>query len=493
MKKNLTILLVCIMTKGFAQNKPFPQMLNYPGCIKPSNYTQTQLNLDVSTYYDYWKSQYLKTGLTSLPGGYYVKGDITGSADGYTPLGSSEGQGYGMLITVLMAGYDPQAKIYFDGLYKTMKAFKSSVNANLMGWVVADATSAQGHFDSATDGDMDMAYSLVLAHYQWGSNGTINYLAEAKRMITNGLKSSNATSNNRLNLGDWDSKNSYDTRPSDWMMSHMRAFYNETNDATWLNVINNLYSIYTSFSNTYSPSTGLVTDFIVGNPAAPCPTNFLDEYPETNTYSYNACRFPLRIVLDYALYGSAEAFTVSNKLVSWVRIKTSQNPANIKDGYKLDGTTTGTGKEAVFIAPFVAASIANGSNQTYLNSGWTTIRNLKSGYFSDSYNMLCMLLISGNWWIPGGVTTAISTTDVGQPSIIIYPNPANESSTIKLNASKSENAELIIYNTLGTTVYNNIIRSNEDYNIDLKDLASGIYLVNVNINGINLYSKIIKQ
>ena len=36
---------------------------------------------------------------------------------------------------------------------------------------------------SATDGDMDIAYSLLLANEQWGSNGKINYLKEAQLMI----------------------------------------------------------------------------------------------------------------------------------------------------------------------------------------------------------------------------------------------------------------------------------------------------------------------
>ena len=71
-------------------------------------------------------------------------------------------------------------------------------------------------------------------------------------MITKGIKASNVTNNNRLNLGDWDSKSSLDTRPSDWMMSHLRAFYEFTGDKTWLTVINNLYDVYTQFSNKYS-------------------------------------------------------------------------------------------------------------------------------------------------------------------------------------------------------------------------------------------------
>lgn len=396
----LAISACCIVNSYVqAQNKPFPQAVSYANCIKPSNVTQASMNASVASYYDYWKSKYVKT-LSTLPGGYYIKGEISGDADGYTPLGSSEGQGYGMVITVLMAGHDPNAKTIFDGLFKTARAFHSSINSNLMGWVVADATGAQGHFDSATDGDIDIAYSLILAHYQWGSNGTINYLNEAKKMITNGLKVANVTSTNRLNLGDWDGKSALNTRPSDWMLSHLRAFYQETGDATWLNLINNLYSVYNSFTATYSPNTGLISDFVVKNPPEPAPQNYIDEGPQTNEYNYNACRVPLRVVMDYAMYGSANAYTLANKMASWIITKTGGNPSAIKDGYKLNGTTTGSDPEAVFVAPFVAASVVNSSNQSFLNSGWTFLTTKKSGYFSDSYSLLCQLFISGNWWKP---------------------------------------------------------------------------------------------
>src|SRR5687768_11269056 len=118
-----------------------------------------------------------------------------------------------MVIVALMAGFDTNAKTYFDGLYKTARAFRSVNHQHLMGWVVADDTGAQGHFTSATDGDMDIAYSLILAHYQWGSGGPINYLQEAINTI-NAIKLKNVTNNNRLNLGDWDSKTTYDSRPS---------------------------------------------------------------------------------------------------------------------------------------------------------------------------------------------------------------------------------------------------------------------------------------
>ncbi|MGG3523741.1 glycosyl hydrolase family 8 [Bacillus pseudomycoides] len=380
--------------------KPFPQQVNYSGIIKPNHVSQESLNTSVKNYYTNWKNKYLKNDLSSLPGGYYVKGEITGNADGFKPLGTSEGQGYGMIITVLMAGYDSNAQTIYNGLFKTARAFKSSENPNLMGWVVADSKKAQGHFDSATDGDLDIAYSLLLAHKQWGSNGTINYLKEAQNMITKGIKASNVTQNNSLNLGDWGSKSTFDTRPSDWMMSHLRAFYEFTGDKTWLNVIDNLYNTYSQFTNKYSPTTGLISDFVVKNPPQPAPKDFLDESKHTDAYYYNASRVPLRIVMDYAMYGEKRSKVISDKIATWIKNKTKGNPSKIVDGYELNGTNIGDYPTAVFVSPFIAAGTTNSNNQAWVNNGWDWMKNKKESYFSDSYNLLTMLFITGNWWKP---------------------------------------------------------------------------------------------
>lgn len=392
-------------TSAAGELKPFPQQVSYPGVIKPNHVTQASMNQSVASYYDSWKSAYVKNNLSSLPGGYYIKGGITGDAEGFVPLGSSEGQGYGMVITALMAGYDPNAKTIYDGLFKTARTYKSSANPNLMGWVVADSKSAQGHFGSATDGDIDIAYSLILAHNQWGSSGAVNYLAEAKKMITDGIKASYVTNTYRLNLGDWDSKTALNTRPSDWMLSHLRAFYEVTGDDTWNRVIDSLYSVYNQFIASYSPNTGLISDFVVGNPPKPAPEWYLDEFQETNQYSYNACRVPLRIVMDYALYGDTRAKTISDKIAAWIKGKTGGQPAQVKNGYRLDGSAFGDYDTAVFVSPMISAGVANSANQAWVNAGWDWMKNKKEDYYSDSYNLMNMLFLSGNWWKPGSTTT----------------------------------------------------------------------------------------
>ena len=44
---------------------------------------------------------------------------------GFKPLGTSEGQGYGMIITVLMAGYDSNAQKYMTDYLKQQELLKA--------------------------------------------------------------------------------------------------------------------------------------------------------------------------------------------------------------------------------------------------------------------------------------------------------------------------------------------------------------------------------
>lgn len=406
MLKSRLFLSLCLAATSWAANKPFPQGQNFSGCIKPNHISQDSLNKNVATYYDYWKGKYLKHNLSSLSGGYYVLGDATGSSTGesgtdYTELGTSEGQGYGMLLTVLMAGHDTDAQTEFDGLFKTARAYRSAANSALMGWIVADDARAQGDFGSATDGDMDIAYALLLAHEQWGSTGAVNYLSEAKTMISTGLKASYITDLYRLNLGDWQSNSVSDSRPSDWMFGHLRAFAKATSDPTWTRVSDTLYSLVSQLQTNYSPNTGLLPDFVTGDAVIPASANFL-EGPSDGKYYYNACRTPLRIVADYAHSGDARAKTAVDKMVGWLRTATNDSLLKMKAGYDLSGKVISGSNyyTNAFAAPMLAASIANSANQNFLNLGWKKISSTKESYYEDSINLLAMLLISGNWWSP---------------------------------------------------------------------------------------------
>ncbi|MFD1906196.1 glycosyl hydrolase family 8 [Paenibacillus rhizoplanae] len=344
----LLCLAVFILPAGSAfaaVNKPFPQHTTYTsGTIKPNHVSQTALDNAVKSKWDAWKGTYLKPAGT---GKYYVKYNSNGET-------VSEAQGYGMLFTVLLAGYDGNAQTYYNGLYNYYTAHPSSINPYLMSWKQNSSFQNVEGQNSATDGDMDIAYSLLLAHKQWGSSGTVNYLQAATNII-------NAIMNNDINqsqwtirLGDWANSGSYNTatRPSDFMVNHFKAFQAATGDARWQNVTNKTYTLINSLYTGYSSTTGLLPDFVVysNNTYKPAAANFLESQRDGD-YNYNSCRVPWRITTDYLLTGDNRALSQLTQLNSWIKTKTGGTPGNIKDGYKLDGTTFGSYNSGAFLRP----------------------------------------------------------------------------------------------------------------------------------------------
>lgn len=108
-------------------NRPFPQHVKYySGIIKP-DLPQKQLDISTRSFYILWKEKYIKDNCT--PGQYYVWFEKPGQKQSV-----SEGQGYGMIIVTLMAGFDKKAQQTFDGLYRYYKAHPSKRSPQLMAW-----------------------------------------------------------------------------------------------------------------------------------------------------------------------------------------------------------------------------------------------------------------------------------------------------------------------------------------------------------------------
>ncbi|MDK8194218.1 glycosyl hydrolase family 8 [Paenibacillus sp. UMB7766-LJ446] len=389
----LAFLLIPASFAFAAPNKPFPQHTTYTsGSIKPNHVTQSAMDSAVKAKWDSWKSAYLKTAGT---GKYYVKYQSNGDT-------VSEAHGYGMLATVIMAGYDSNAQTYFDGLYQYYKAHPSANNSKLMAWKQNSSFQNIEGADSATDGDMDIAYSLLLADKQWGSSGSINYLQAGKDIINAIMQSDVNQSQWTLRLGDWATDNTFKnaTRPSDFMLNHLKAFQAATGDAKWTNVINKTYTIINSLYSGYSSSTGLLPDFVVlsGSTYKPASADFLEGANDGN-YDYNSCRTPWRIATDYLMTGDSRALNQLNQMNSWISTKVSGNPSSVKDGYKLNGTVTGSGGSGAFYAPFGVSAMTSSTNQSWLNSVWTkTAGSSNEGYYEDSIKLFSMIVMSGNWW-----------------------------------------------------------------------------------------------
>jgi hypothetical protein len=413
--------------------RPFPQHTPYfGGAILPNHISQAAMDDTVRSFYRQWKQHYILPGCS--PGEKYVWFEGTSSRN----ICVSEGQGYGMMIVALMAGFDSTAQETFDDLYRYVQSHPSTTSPNLMAWMQTRyCRSIDG--GTATDGDMDIAYALLLADAQWGRKSNIPYRQKAIEMIaairreeinpvTYIVMEANAMSPR--------SRDFFDMRSSDFMPDHIRAFRQATGDPQWDSVLNNNYRLFRYMQDTYSPEAGLIPDFIKdirlrpgqgynGTPAPPALHGDGDEtmaaaeeevsavpaqpnYLESKydgTYNFNACRVPWRIAADYLVSGDKRAADFLSRINPWIRQTTSDNPDNISAGYNLSGEDLPHRyfEALCFICPFAVAAMTNAQNQEWLNKLWDYIVGFKMkdfDYYDNSIKMIDLIILSGNYWSP---------------------------------------------------------------------------------------------
>ncbi len=423
---------------GAAVNQPFgSHPLAYAaGSILPSHVSAATRDQAVRDFYDAWKGRFLKQGCGT--GRYYI---ATHTQSGNLTV--SEGMGYGMLVTALLAGHDPNAQAYFDGLYLYAHDHPTATHGHLMSWYQSTScANAQGN-DSASDGDLDVAFALLLADRQWGSCGAINYFAEAQQVIADVKDGELDTSERYVLLGDWvtptDATYYPSTRSSDFMVDHYRSYQAATGDTAWSGLLDRTYQIVDALQTGHSPSTGLLPDFVtqpLGTPAPAAP-NFL-EGPNDGAYDYNACRDPWRLATDYLVTGDARAKSAVQRINTWIRGATSNDPASTKSGYRLDGTMSPGANylSMAFVAPLGVGAMVDATNQAWLNAVWDLVVATPSstdGYYENTLKLLAMIVMSGNWWAPETVaapscvaptfTPGATPTPTTTPTPTVTPTP----------------------------------------------------------------------
>lgn len=383
---------------------PFPQHVTYaPNSILPNHRSQEQLDNDVIAFYEYWKSNYvIQDGVSE--NGIQMFRIAFGKSDEAKHTTVSEGQGYGMMIVPMMAGYDSDAQIIFDGLWEFVKAHPSEIDSRLMDWNVPNE---EGN-TSAFDGDADIAFGLLLADAQWGSAGKINYKAEAQTMIAGILESTIGSESHLPLLGDWvnigdGTANQFTPRSSDFMLVNFRAFANATNDPVWDDVVLQSQTVMLEIQNDYSPTTGLLPDFIVRNENGftPAPQYFLENFTD-ESYNYNAGRDPWRVGLDALIHNDPTSRQIVQRISGWIEDSAQGNPLQIRAGYQLDGTPLSNSDyfTTFFVAPMGIAAMSNPNQQAWLNDIYDSVYNTQEDYYEDSVNLLCLMVMTGNFWSP---------------------------------------------------------------------------------------------
>src|SRR6266498_1795893 len=369
-----------------------------PGTLKPTG-SQSTLDQAVIDYYNRWKAAFVRQNCGN--GWYEV---ISPDAD--HPY-VAEAQGYGMVITAIVAGADPNARTIFDGMVKYMLAHPSVHNADLLAAEQDSSCRSVNGSDSATDGDLDVALGLLLADRQWGSAGTYNYKNLAVRHI-NAIKASEVNPTTHLmRLGDWSTccdSLYWTTRPSDFMIDHFRAFRAATGDTAWDTIRTAHQNLITNLQNQYAPNTGLLPDFVVttNTTPKPAPGQVLED-PNDGKYWWNSCRVPWRIGADGVTSGNSASLASARKLNTWIKSKTGGNPNNIAVGYSLSGTAISSGSEPAFFAPFAVAAMTDAGSQAWLDAIWNKMINTSftsNDYYSTSIQLQVMIIASGNYWVP---------------------------------------------------------------------------------------------
>lgn len=396
---------------GSAPFYPFGSRLDAYGFgIKVSSVTTAQQDLDVKACYDNWKLARLAKSPNFTPVSGIFKGVLI--TDGYhvqwgtsAEATRSEGMGYGMLITVVMAGYDANAKVYFDGMYRVVRGCPaiglaskgSAISDYQMDYrILPDMSSGDGW--PAQDGDMDIALALLMAHRQWGSSGAINYYQQALNTI-NAMKATPQFTSGGISIA----RNV--SRVSDYMAGHFRSFKKATNDTFWDDARTNSLTQAQNITTNFSPSAKLQPGFIYDPLGTPKPDNVvrLDRSGIEDIYDENSIRNPWRWGADFVHSGDAGWGTLAKNIVTQMQTNSGGSASSLCYAYRLDGTPyANLYKEPAQGGCLMAGCAVDATLQTFMNTLYAA--SVGSGfdtrYFKGELQLLPLFVVTGNWWRP---------------------------------------------------------------------------------------------
>lgn len=376
--------LACLLGAGsaFAQSKPFPHG-GGAGAAGSGFRPTTVTSSDARSSYDNWKQNYLKTDCGN--------GEYRVEFNGPTGTTVSEGQGYGMVLTAYFGD-----KTEFDGLWRFAQAHFNS--SGLMGWHVSCTgfTTNDGGSGSATDGDTDIGYALLVAADQWGGTYEQDAITYFKALKAHDYTTCSKVGRNMAKNGDRDTGCSA-SNSSYWMPGYMRVFQEATGDAFWGKAADDMVALWLA---NRSPSTGLVSNEV----------NDDGTTGESETWvDYNGCRIPWRAITDYLWYGTAGSKQVTDAITTWAN---GVGIAKTVDGYDTNGNPTGSySQQNPWVGGFAAGAMSD--SQALADAFATDFESIdddEGGYYGSSLRTLYLLSLTGNFWKPGATAT---TADAG--------------------------------------------------------------------------------
>lgn len=317
---------------------------------------------------------------------------------GKTQQTMSEAHGYGMLITVMAAQQGFGSQKNFDQLTRYYLSHRISQDNALMAWRQNEKNgkmvSTKVERTSATDGDLDIAYALILADEKWGSKGEFKYNDLANQLLNAIQKREMNSTTNLPKVGDWATSESTANivRPSDLITAYFRKFASYTQDGSWTKVAQSSQNTLKKLSG--QEKTGLMADFVTVQ-GANLKTGQVQAKQVASKYdadyAFNACRIPWRVAYDYQLSHSQVSKAILQKMNQFF-----ESEKKITAIYTLDGKALENYSNAAFTAPVVyAAQTLSDQTLEERYSSALTAEISKNNYYPSTIQM-AVLLASGS-------------------------------------------------------------------------------------------------
>lgn len=350
--------------------KPFPQNANIGSCAPATG--AAKFSGAIAQAYARWTKNFVQNDRIVAP---EQQNAIT-----------SEAMGYGMMIAAAMGD-----KAAFDKFHTYVKSQGGSGNG-LMTW-------KNGGSGSASDGDIDIAFALLMGHAQWPTAG---YKAAADSMaaailaqdlVDNVIRGGSSFKDAPFN-------------PSYFAPAAFRKFGASFNTAVTKN-----YDLVTA--NINATTKGVPTDWANpsnGTPSGPGSAQVTSEIIDGNNgaMGYDSARVPWRLGLDACLGGGNT--TALKAMVDFFAAKYDAGATIdlMKAGwYKTNGNVHPKAKDSQgsYIGPMGAGGMAVGNKVLHDRAFRAILDILESGdfnrtYFPSTVGLLTLLMMSGNFPTP---------------------------------------------------------------------------------------------
>ena len=296
----------------------------------------------------------------------------------------SEGLGYGLLLSV----YNDD-KATFDGLWKFVKRNLENYEGGEGGLLpyLFNSSSQVINSANATDGDLDIAFALIVADKKgWG------YGADAKTYIANILRysvgdGSNGVPDTMLKRGYWQNDPQEAINTSYVSPGYFKVFADYSGNERWLAVRDYNYEI---LEKGLGKHTLLPHDVNVNG----------DKIGTHEEFDVDAARGPWRLATDYAWYGDSRAKTLLTKYNQFFE---SAGLSNLCSDYYTNGSpeTNWCGSQAGWMIGGAASAQLASSNNATRGEAWTALTKAHTGdYYSFELMQLGILLTSGRFYNP---------------------------------------------------------------------------------------------